>query len=337
MQEPLVTIGIPLYNAKDYIAASLESVLNQTYQNIEVIVVNDCSTDGCQTIVEQMARSHERGCCIRLLHHEQNGGCAMARNTIIDNAKGKYLLFHDSDDLLTPDCVEHLIGIAVQKGDDMVIGSYTERNTITGKKTAYVYDDAHREGEGCLCLYKYSEVKSQPLAVALWNTIYDMDFLRRTGVRMIPFKAGSDNIFNKGLMTEVRSFSVSSRQTYIYIVRQDSIMSFYEESIDAAKFTLRQEFRREERCYISQCAAQPYAANMARQNFSASFHAAKAMVRNRRKFTPSFPLQTFGDILSYPYTLRQTLRLKENRLLHLAFWSFCKLPARIKYWLICSR
>lgn len=94
---PLVSVIIPLYNAERYIAETIESVINQTYENWELIVVDDCSTDKSREIVRSFASKDNR---IRLIESETNfGGPARPRNIGIDNSKGEYIAFLDADDL----------------------------------------------------------------------------------------------------------------------------------------------------------------------------------------------------------------------------------------------
>lgn len=95
--QPLVTVIIPLYNAEMYISETIESVISQTYQNWEMIVVDDCSTDNSREIVKKYEIKDNR---IKLIESETNfGGPAKPRNIGIDNAKGEYVAFLDADDV----------------------------------------------------------------------------------------------------------------------------------------------------------------------------------------------------------------------------------------------
>ena len=88
-----VTIGIPVYNAEKYIERCLISVLDQTFEDFEVLVVDDRGTDNSIQKVEEIANNHVNGKKLRIVHHDRNKGVAEARNTIIDEASGKYLYF----------------------------------------------------------------------------------------------------------------------------------------------------------------------------------------------------------------------------------------------------
>ena len=95
-EDGLVSIITPAYNAAAYIAETIESVLVQTYLNWEMLIANDCSKDNTPEIVESYAKKDKR---IKLINLKQNSGAAVARNTAIQNAKGRYIAFLDSDDL----------------------------------------------------------------------------------------------------------------------------------------------------------------------------------------------------------------------------------------------
>lgn len=99
-KHPLVSVIIPVYNAGKYAHAAIESVLSQTYKNIEVICVDDCSTDNSLSIL------HSFGEKIHILCHEQNAGIGKARNTGIEIAKGELIAFMDADDLWLPEKLE---------------------------------------------------------------------------------------------------------------------------------------------------------------------------------------------------------------------------------------
>ncbi|BED87988.1 glycosyl transferase [Pseudoalteromonas sp. MM1] len=100
MQEPLVSVIMPAYNAEDYISESIESVLTQSYKNWELLITDDRSTDTTQKIINEYAIKDHR---IKLFINEQNGGAGVARNNSIKQAKGRFIAFLDADDLWLPE------------------------------------------------------------------------------------------------------------------------------------------------------------------------------------------------------------------------------------------
>lgn len=119
----LVSIIIPVYNRVDTIRGSINSVLIQTYKNIEVIVVDDCSTDG--TVEEIKSINDER---LRLICHEYNRGACAARNTGVKNAMGRYIAFNDSDDLWRPNKIEKQITALKDSNADVVFCKFERHN-----------------------------------------------------------------------------------------------------------------------------------------------------------------------------------------------------------------
>ncbi|MBH8561051.1 glycosyltransferase family 2 protein [Nostoc sp. CENA67] len=117
-KQPLVSIIIPSYNSEKYIREALESCLQQTYKHIEVIVVNDGSTDNSPSIIEDFAACYPE---VIKNYTKQNGGSASARNLGVKKSQGEYFLFLDTDDVLMNDAIESLImGIQEQKVDTVV-------------------------------------------------------------------------------------------------------------------------------------------------------------------------------------------------------------------------
>ncbi len=118
---PLVSVIMPAYNCADTIAESIESVRVQTYNSWELIIVNDCSIDDTQSIVEEYLSSDPR---IHLINHEKNGGSAKARNTAISNASGRFIAFLDSDDLWKPNKLTRQIDYMLRNNFCFTFTSY---------------------------------------------------------------------------------------------------------------------------------------------------------------------------------------------------------------------
>lgn len=116
---PLVSVVVPVYKVEEYIDECVESILSQSYRHIEVILVDDGSPDRCGEICDGYARKHKRVSVI----HKANGGLSSARNVGARVARGEYLMFVDSDDLLMPGAIERLVETALESGSDIVSGN----------------------------------------------------------------------------------------------------------------------------------------------------------------------------------------------------------------------
>ena len=122
-KEALVSIIMPAYNCEDFIGITLDSVINQTYQNWEVIVVDDCSTDNTAKLVQEYVKKDNR---IKYHKLDKNSGAAVARNKAVDLANGKYMAFLDSDDVWFPEKLTKQIGYMEENAYTFTCTSYTK-------------------------------------------------------------------------------------------------------------------------------------------------------------------------------------------------------------------
>lgn len=163
MGEPmkeLISVIIPVYNVQDYLRSCVDSIRNQTYTNLEIILVDDGSTDDSGVICEQYAEKDNR---IRVLH-KPNGGQSSARNMGIDRAEGRWLTFVDSDDLVAPDMIEkmhHVIG----NGDIVMCDrlKFTETPVPDGKSRGIT-----RHGN----IEFLQKIYDAPRFIAIWGKLY---------------------------------------------------------------------------------------------------------------------------------------------------------------------
>lgn len=129
----LISVIIPSYNSSKYILKTVNSVLQQTYENFEIIIVDDCSKDNTREVIRELSEQDNR---VRYIFQEKNGGAAVARNTGIENAKGRYIAFLDSDDIWESDKLSIQIRYLMQ-GHPFVFCAYdtvdAEGNVLGGK------------------------------------------------------------------------------------------------------------------------------------------------------------------------------------------------------------
>ncbi|MDW3709241.1 glycosyltransferase family 2 protein [Enterococcus faecium] len=153
MNEPLITIIIPVYNVQQYLPKCLQSVIDQTYTNLEVIVVDDGSTDSSLEICNEFAQKDSR---IKVIHKE-NGGQGSARNCALDVMHGDYIMFLDSDDSLKNDAVKFLYDLLVNNGVEVSacnIELFSETGELLGRR---------KNGSG------YVELTSIEAMYSLWT------------------------------------------------------------------------------------------------------------------------------------------------------------------------
>ena len=134
-----VSVIIPNYNGEKYIYKCINSVLNQTYKNIELIIVDDGSTDGSYSIIEEYDNKYENIIAI----YQQNLNASIARNKGIEKSSGEYLIFIDSDDILYPDAIKKMVSKIEEDNSDMVIGNFNviDENDINLNKCTFANSD----------------------------------------------------------------------------------------------------------------------------------------------------------------------------------------------------
>lgn len=118
--KPLISVIVPVYNVEGYLDACMHSIVNQTYTNLEIIVVDDGSTDSSGTLCDRWAGKDERVSVI----HQPNGGLSAARNTALDAMHGQLVMMVDSDDVLHPHAIDTLLDIMQQHQADIAVGGY---------------------------------------------------------------------------------------------------------------------------------------------------------------------------------------------------------------------
>ena len=117
----LITVIVPVFNAEKWINKCIDSLLNQTYKNIEILLVDDKSEDNSLRILEQYAKNNEK---IRIIIKETNSGVSDSRNIGIKNSKGKFITFVDADDTIDKDFIKQSYEIALKNNADIVCGGF---------------------------------------------------------------------------------------------------------------------------------------------------------------------------------------------------------------------
>lgn len=170
----MISIIVPVYNTAAYLDQCLSSLVNQSCSDLEIILIDDCSTDGSRQIVDHWANTDQR---IRAIHSPENRGVCCARNTGMAMAKGEYLTFVDSDDFVAPSFYERLLELLEKYGADIAVSSWYNYVGEKAEKARFL-----SEGElvcGGLealdvCLPRFGE---RDLNMVLWNKLFRRDAL----------------------------------------------------------------------------------------------------------------------------------------------------------------
>lgn len=220
MESPLVSIIIPVYNVRPYLARCLDSIQTQTYRNFEALLVDDGSTDGSGELCRVYADGDPRFHILR----QQNGGAAAARNLAIDRARGKYLQFADGDDWLTPDATETFVRTAEATGCDLVISHFYR--VANGRQASR----GHIKSDSILTRHEFAEhVMKAPANFyygVLWNKLYRRAIVEANHLRC-PADVSwcEDFLFNMEYYACARLVATVSRPLYYYLKREGSIVN----------------------------------------------------------------------------------------------------------------
>lgn len=183
-----VSIIIPIYQVSDYVERCLKSVIGQTFKDIECILVDDVTKDDSLVKCERIIRDYnekEGKISFKILHHERNRGLSAARNTGTKAATGEYIYYMDSDDEITPDCIEKLMRTAREHPEaEMVIGNYREFWMDKELRTAL---DNSLPSHICSNESVFSYYIQRSLPDSAWNKLVRRDFIENHGLE---FKEG---------------------------------------------------------------------------------------------------------------------------------------------------
>lgn len=179
----LVTIIVPVYNVEKYIYECVDSLIKQTYKNIEIILIDDGSKDKSGAICDNYAASNAR---VKVIH-KQNEGLGFARNTGLKVAQGKFVTFIDSDDKADADLVENLVNGIYEANGDTCIGGFkriSENGIVSFEES---YDKAVFEGKNVYNKLFARMLGSAPdkhdaIRMSVWNVMYSMDIIRKHSI-----------------------------------------------------------------------------------------------------------------------------------------------------------
>ena len=215
---PKVSVVIPFYNVEGYIEQCLESVVNQTLKDIEIILVDDASNDKSASIVNTFAKQDNR---IKVLKLEERKGQGYARNRAIEVAQGEYIVFVDSDDFIKLDMFEKLYKIASASNLDIAMCQTVEFDDVTGRYIESGYYSLEPLSIFKDKIFEPKETKEYILDinVALWNKIYKTDYLRKIGEKFPEGFIYEDLPFFFGTYLPAKKAQIIWEKLYFYRVR----------------------------------------------------------------------------------------------------------------------
>lgn len=319
-----VTIGIPVFNVEIYISRTLESALSQTYDNIEFLLVDDGCTDATMDVVAEFQRQHPRGGAVRVLTHDVNKGPSAARNLIIDDARGDFLYFMDSDDTIREDTIALMIDSLTRHDADIVFGSY--QKIADGEVlNTYQYPDAQFLNTDELGVFSYRCYAG--IQASACNFLVKTGILRDHNLRFFPVDFWEDMIFTLDLVALPLRAVMLSDITYNYIVRKGSLsqQSHFTKTEIFKNFSAIEHLKqnslllRDKPFYPGRC----YVAVMT------DFYIICNLLKNCHAITPSISDGELMSFMTHPAALSDIMHFRQQRVANIFLWLLCQLPSPI--------
>lgn len=211
----LISVVVPIYNVEGYLERCVESIINQTYKNLEIILVDDGSPDKCPEMCDEFARLDSR---IKVVH-KKNGGLSDARNAGMDVASGEYISFIDSDDYVSPDFYETLYNVMISEKGDIAECSVVK----------FYEDDKFDEYTDDLKVSNYDTVDGLSALIAenpfhqhVWNKLYKSDLV--LDVQFAVGKLNEDEFWTYQIFGRAGKVTKVNKTMYYYFQRNSSIM-----------------------------------------------------------------------------------------------------------------
>lgn len=212
---PIVSVIIPVYNVEKYLSECLTSIINQTYRNLEIILVDDGSTDGSGDICDKYAQNDSR---IKVIHNV-NGGVSLARNIGIDISKGEWIYFMDSDDIIENETINESLNTSLKDGTDMCFFDYDVFNGKERKRHCAINssESVFTDLQHIKTFIDYFSGMG-----SIWNFIVKSEFLKRNLKFDESINISEDELFKLQVYGQIKSFSYLHKVLYHYRISVNS-------------------------------------------------------------------------------------------------------------------
>lgn len=234
-----VSIIMPIYNVADALEKSIKSLLDQTYKDFELILVDDGSTDNSGLICDEFQKNDNRIVVI----HQENVGAGFARNAGLDQATGEYIYFPDSDDYVETSLLEDNLEIALENQANMVVfGYYVEEMNSRGKiKVTRELPDLSVSRTKQDFRKSFRVFQNQDSNV-LWNKLYKHLYLIENNCRFTDMNVGEDALFNHLVYRDIESVYFNQKVYYHYVIRNGSAMNRYYSNRFLLEYAIAEHF-----------------------------------------------------------------------------------------------
>jgi len=315
-EHPKISVIVPVYNAEKSLPRCIDSILAQTFSDFELLLVDDGSTDRSGAICREYADKDSR---VKMLT-KQNGGVGSARNVGLDNARGEWITFVDSDDWATEDYLERF---HLSDDDELVIQSFLRngkptRNSSTDDLSDHVYSDMHGFADKDVC---------KSCCMAPWAKMFRRGIIERMHLRFSEhFSSGEDSVFVFSYIAEIKTARTVDAKCYNYIRNSST-------SLSARGLAVSEMFSFLEAYYavLSRLESCGYVASA--DGFLCSFSFEEVMMRRCRLWIVAQPISLWkkSSLFKQIYSHRLVKKMTEARATGNSRWYM--LLARLHLWL----
>jgi glycosyltransferase involved in cell wall biosynthesis len=330
-----VTLAIPVYNVEKYIERALNSALNQTFESIEYLLIDDGGTDNSLNVAKAIIENHPRGEDVKIINHGVNIGTGAVKNTAIDNTHSEFIYFMDSDDEITSDCISTLYNAMVETPVDFIAASH-KCKTLTGQSS-----DLHSETIYSNTLIKSSEhaveksfyLERTPITVYTWNKLYNVNFLKNNNIKCIPHHLSEDIWFTYQIILKAQSCRLLSYVTYFYYETPNSTAWKYNSRkylpLKAAKTF--EEIVTLQTNYAQNYKGQEFYSNLILESYNFAVRYAILIYTSKVIHLKEKTIITRNMLLTYPMTLRELMKTQhkngfKSKVYHYANYFISKMP-----------
>ncbi|WP_445431849.1 glycosyltransferase family 2 protein [Chryseobacterium indoltheticum] len=220
---PLVTISIPIFKCEKFIIRCLESVKNQTYKNLEIVLVNDCTPDDSMLLVKNFIDANP-DLTIKIIEHQENSGLSVVRNNGIKASTGKYLFFLDSDDEITTDCIELLVKKAEKTDAQIIIAQNRWINTFDNTTKDFGFPTITEKKYYDNNLEIFSVYSKGGFPSSSWNKLFKRDFIVDNQIYFVPGLFAQDELWFFHLLLKTDTLAIIDDITYLYYLHGESVI-----------------------------------------------------------------------------------------------------------------
>ncbi|MCI8887570.1 MAG: glycosyltransferase family 2 protein [Hungatella sp.] len=225
MNQPLISVIVPIYMIDRYIGICIESIIHQTYENLEIILVDDGGKDRCPEICDLYSKKDKR---IRVIH-KPNGGLVSARKAGLWQSNGEYISYIDGDDWIAPGFIEALFEVADTSDADMVCAGFTRDLFSKSEHFINAFPSGIYEGEHLRNLWKsmisYGLYYRPGISTYVWNKLFKRETLINQQSHVDPrISIGEDGAVTYPVLLQCRRVAVADNVAYHYRQREDSML-----------------------------------------------------------------------------------------------------------------